>query len=508
MKNNKEVDVEVYSFKEFFEQKNIYPLAIDSYQRSYVWNTKKIEQLIDDLTEYLDDTKSLPYYMGSIVLHKNDEKKKLFIIDGQQRLTTLSILYYVINGRVLDSDKLAIEYKSEKSAKNIKQAQRIFEEKKDQWPKEMTNIFNKITMTYITTSSADLAFTFFDTQNNRGVKLYPTDLLKEYHLRAIGNVNNIDIQKRYAEGWEKRQSYEKIFGYKEDFTAQLFTKFLWRARKWFGQKNVNRETEDEVLEEFQENTRKNERHDTVPLYANQKNTLGEKLIMKAYEGYEIQPVNIEVVNSSANLPFTLRQPLDKGLNFFLFTEKYSDIISHLFIEESIIEIEIKALRNFYTQVWSSMSIYLKELFVLSVLIYYDKFGSAKLLEFSLWLDYALGSIRVNKQLVMKQAPLNFLKDHNNNLLDVISQAFLPEEVILFLKNLTSIKDIYTEEEIEIGVGVRGVYKRNILKYYNKEIKEDKNEKVDKNKTNAMKSILSERDTWITEDLLKEKRNEI
>lgn len=502
MINNNEVNVKVHSFKEFFEQKDTYPLAIDSYQRSYVWSIEKIEQLIEDLTLYLEDTKGLPYYMGSIILHKNDEEEKLFIIDGQQRLTTLSILYYVIKEELLDSEKIVIEYKSKVSVRNIKLAQSIFKQKKNQWPEAMNEIFDNITMTYITTDDEDLAFTFFDTQNNRGVKLFATDLLKAYHLRAIGNVDGIKLQERCAKGWEKRQKYEKIFGYKEDFTSQLFTSFLWRARTWVGQKNINRETENKVLDEFQKNTLKSESHDTVPLYYNQKNTLGENLIMGVEEGYEIQMANIKVINDSFNLPFTLRQPINEGLNFFLFTEKYADIISHLFIEEVIKDDEIKALRVFYTEVWINMSIYLKELFLLSVLIYYDKFGSMKLLEFSLWLDYVLGSIRIEKQLVMKQAPLNFLKNHDNNLLDVISQAFRVEEVILFLKNLTSIKEIYEQEEIETDIGVRGVYKGNILRYYNKEDKENMD------KLEGQKNILYDRNIWITEDFLKEKRKEV
>ena len=91
------VEVAVFSFEEFFTQKAIYPVGIDSYQRPYVWGKSKILELIKDLREYLENPNGLQYYMGNILLHQHNEKQKLFIIDGQQRLTTLCTLYYVLD---------------------------------------------------------------------------------------------------------------------------------------------------------------------------------------------------------------------------------------------------------------------------------------------------------------------------------------------------------------------------------------------------------------------------
>ncbi|OOM78817.1 DUF262 domain-containing protein [Clostridium sp. BL-8] len=489
MNNNNEVTVKVCSFIDFFTNEAIYPVAIDTYQRPYVWNINKVQELINDLTEYLSERKGLSYYMGNVLLHQDNAKGKLYIIDGQQRLTTLSILYFVLYGKLLDGDKMAMEYYSPLSAQNIKNAQLLFENKKDEFKAHADELFSKISITFITTFNNDIAFTFFDTQNNRGVKLYSTDLLKSYHLRAIGNADNIKIQIDCASRWEKIQNYKTLFGQKKDFVAELFNQFLWRARVWRGQHVINRETDEDILVEFQKRTLQSESPDTIPLYPNQNNTFGQKLIIRMNNGYAIQPVNIENTNNSADLPFTLRQPINEGLGFFLFAKKYADLISYLIIKKDIEDIEINAFRNFYNQVWSNISIYLKELFILAVVMYYDKFESTKLLEFTLWLDHVLGAIRIEKQYVFREAPLKFLKGPDNNLLDIISQAFRPEEVILYLKEHKGINEKYENEEIERSKGVQGIYKDNILNYYGK-------------------SEFFHKASWITDAFVNEKRDSI
>jgi len=485
--NNQEVAVKVCSFNDFFTKEAIYPVAIDTYQRPYVWGTDKVKELISDLTEYLEKPKGLTYYMGNILLHQNNEKQKLFVIDGQQRLTTLSILFYVFYGKFTDGDKMAMEYHSPLSAQNIKNTQLLFGEIKEEWKDKADFLFSNISITCITTLEEDMAFTFFDTQNNRGVKLNPTDLLKAYHLRVIGNAEHIKIQVNCASRWEKIQTYNTLFGQQKDFAAELFHQFLWRARVWRGQHVIHRENDTDVLKEFQENTLQSESPDTIPLYSNPNNTLGKKLKIRVNQGYTIQPANIEASSNSAHLPFTLRQPISEGLGFFLFSEKYTDLICLLLIEKDVEDNEINAFRIFYNEVWTNISLYLKELFVLSVVMYYDKFGSVKLFEFSLWLDHVLGAIRIEKQYIFKEAPLKFIKESDNNLLDIISQAFRPEEVILFLKKINNTNVIYQNEKVIRGKGVQGIYKNNILNYYNK-------------------TEFFRKSNWIKESFIKEKRD--
>jgi uncharacterized protein with ParB-like and HNH nuclease domain len=75
--------------------------TIDYYQRDYKWETKQLQELLDDLSaKFLEDyeeghersqvEKYGHYFLGSIIISDKDGQK--YIIDGQQRLTTLPLL--------------------------------------------------------------------------------------------------------------------------------------------------------------------------------------------------------------------------------------------------------------------------------------------------------------------------------------------------------------------------------------------------------------------------------
>src|ERR1700752_3098689 len=74
--------------------------SIDYYQREYKWQTKQVSELIDDLSskfpadyEPTHERSAVSdyghYFLGSVIVSDKDGEK--FIIDGQQRLTTLSL---------------------------------------------------------------------------------------------------------------------------------------------------------------------------------------------------------------------------------------------------------------------------------------------------------------------------------------------------------------------------------------------------------------------------------
>jgi hypothetical protein len=71
--------------------------SIPLYQRPYAWELEQAEALLDDLLGFLgDDSAPIdevnPYFLGSIVLIKLDNLPEAEVVDGQQRLTTLTIL--------------------------------------------------------------------------------------------------------------------------------------------------------------------------------------------------------------------------------------------------------------------------------------------------------------------------------------------------------------------------------------------------------------------------------
>ena len=101
----KDIDGKAKTVREILKDQRY---SIDYYQREYRWQRKQILELIDDLTEQFLDSYSDKdgrqdvegyehYFLGSIILSKRDGK--LFIVDGQQRLTTLTLLLMVLNRR-------------------------------------------------------------------------------------------------------------------------------------------------------------------------------------------------------------------------------------------------------------------------------------------------------------------------------------------------------------------------------------------------------------------------
>lgn len=75
-----------------------YAFSIPAYQRPYAWETTQVDELLTDLTEAMGpQTRSDGFYfLGSVVLVKTHNNPKSQVVDGQQRLTTLTILFSVI----------------------------------------------------------------------------------------------------------------------------------------------------------------------------------------------------------------------------------------------------------------------------------------------------------------------------------------------------------------------------------------------------------------------------
>ncbi|MDF5738432.1 MULTISPECIES: DUF262 domain-containing protein [unclassified Nostoc] len=80
---------------------NDFAFSIPAYQRPYAWTKEQASELLSDLLSFLGndseviaDTNS--YFLGSIVLIKSEDAPKADVVDGQQRLTTLTILLAVL----------------------------------------------------------------------------------------------------------------------------------------------------------------------------------------------------------------------------------------------------------------------------------------------------------------------------------------------------------------------------------------------------------------------------
>ena len=72
-------------------------LKIPEYQRPYKWRKEHVIQLLDDLYENIYLKNDSIYRVGSIIIHDDNKTQTKNIVDGQQRLTTLSMILFFLN---------------------------------------------------------------------------------------------------------------------------------------------------------------------------------------------------------------------------------------------------------------------------------------------------------------------------------------------------------------------------------------------------------------------------
>ena len=221
---------------------------IPPYQRPYAWTTEHVEELLDDLQDALRRNSDEPYFLGSIVLIKSDGEPKSEVVDGQQRLTTLTMLLCVLRDISNDDDldefirQAGNEYKGteDRFRLSARQRDRDFFEANVQRKNSLeeflqldpvafsdsqmnmyqnvkhfhqelvklddhnraelaTYVARKCFLVVVSASDGDSARRIFSVMNSRGLDLSPTDVLKADVLDAISDPQS---QEEYSDKWE------------------------------------------------------------------------------------------------------------------------------------------------------------------------------------------------------------------------------------------------------------------------------------------------------------------
>lgn len=238
--------------------------AVDYYQREYKWETKQVAELLDDLAEkFLDSyepghARSAVetyghYFLGSIIISDKDGRK--FIIDRQQRLTTLTLLLIRIHHLLGDPEQkgqladLIFSQKFGKRSFNLDVPERTacmealytgqpFEENgqpesvanilaryqdiEDRLPEELAGeglpyftdwLIENVHLVEITAYSDEDAYTIFETMNDRGLSLTPTDMLKGY---LLANITDTESRTVASQVWKTQIARLQDLGKDED----------------------------------------------------------------------------------------------------------------------------------------------------------------------------------------------------------------------------------------------------------------------------------------------------
>ncbi len=422
-------------------------LSIPEYQRPYVWSQSQIDELLMDWEDHFFENgilipDSVEYFLGAIMIYENNGKYE--IIDGQQRLTTLLIMDYVWNDEnsVFGIDNLNFNYNSLLSFKKIKENQYFLSSKKSSAVAlKFNDIISKLVVSLIITNSEDRAFVLFDSQNNRGMPLDEVDFFKSYHLRELNNQEN--YLRHFAEKFDSINALNQTNKHHKKHLKtlnELFVKQLWTIRFW--SKNQlyfpNRKL---LLETFQKNTVSFGKVDDIKLFPSNSNALGTSLVYNEDMQPELKS-RIKLYSSkSIDIPFTINQPIQKGIGFFLYTEKYTSIFNYIFREEQVHE--LIPITNLIYTVFNS---YFINLYQVAIVQYFDKYRNEGIEEFSKRLEHYLGAYRMNRASIVAQSPIVLLRDYGNILM-VIQQSYLVQEILEALK-------IYVPENFYSGFKYR------------------------------------------------------
>ena len=215
-------------------------LVIPDYQRNYCWEDKHINDLWNSLKDIPQNEK---YHLGSIILQKK-ENGEYDIIDGQQRLVTLTLLVDRLNYSG-EKPLLTQTFRSSTSKEHVANCKWLIDllVKKCYDKTLCDRIINNLVFTVLilNKSHLDLAYTFFSNENSKGVPLTDFDLLKAHHLRYIFDENQAE---HLAMRWNSLIEQD-VSSLNRTLAVHLF-----RLRKWMRKRKFNPAAPFCVKEEF------------------------------------------------------------------------------------------------------------------------------------------------------------------------------------------------------------------------------------------------------------------
>lgn len=215
------VSAKVVTVTDLFKMK----LRIPWYQRPYEWQERNVVELLDDICAASRARKSA-YRIGSIILHHHDGGYD--IVDGQQRTLTLALLCSVLSDELTpacftDLDFYPALKQCRVSRRNMRNNYVVIDKyikAHDLTGETVRNALKILEVVVIRVETQPEAFQLFDSQNSRGRRLEPHDLLKAYHLRIAKGRPEIE---KLVETWENHKSVE---------ISRLFSDYLYRIYQW------------------------------------------------------------------------------------------------------------------------------------------------------------------------------------------------------------------------------------------------------------------------------------
>lgn len=387
----------VIKLSELVKEKLILPI----YQRPYKWTEKNVIQLLEDIFEYII-VKNKDYRIGNIILHRENANNN--VVDGQQRLTTISLILKIIESSFNDL-LLNENFKHTISKNNIVYNYGIInqwistkfgndESKKADFK---TKILNKCEFVLFTVFHQDEAFQLFDSQNSRGKALEPYDLLKAFHLREM-DFDSEEDRTKCVDLWEKSVDNGTL--------KPILGNHLFKIRKWSKSEWKYNFTKDEI-EEFK------------GISLHQKQRYPYESAMRILDGFVDNAQNDKFLRNlqvAQTFPFQITTPIINGKLFFEYVDFYITQREKLFDlnKEDSVKAEMPEFVKFYEDYcygyygWSrSGDEKVRNLYENILIAFIDKFGYVDDFENFYKAFYKLSYlIRCNKKRITVETIIN------------------------------------------------------------------------------------------------------
>ncbi|GAA9660332.1 DUF262 and DUF1524 domain-containing protein [Helicobacter pylori] len=258
------MDAEATTLLGFFEESQNNQFVIPIYQRLYSWKKEQCKQLWDDIIKVGGNDKMNGHFIGSILYVRGDDthSSPLLIIDGQQRLTTITLLFialrnhssdevkrkeienrYLINSdkdgdkkfrlilsesdkdtllSLIDKDRRKPSEPSLKIVENFK----LFEEWIRKNTDKLETIFKgleKLMIVWIALEKGkDDPQLIFESMNSKGIELAQTDLIRNYIVMETEIEKQEGFYNQYWRAMEENFKQSEKQSKRED----LFNKFV------------------------------------------------------------------------------------------------------------------------------------------------------------------------------------------------------------------------------------------------------------------------------------------
>lgn len=407
-------------------------LIIPRYQRPYEWNKYNVYVLLEDIIKnYKDD---LDINLGAIILYKPENKSKYEIVDGQQRIITLSLLLKALNSnskiKLLNEKILCISNTEEKIFKNyysITEFINKLEEIDDLNKTKFCDYLNqKVTFYLLEATSLQESFQLFDGRNSKYKDLTPIDLLKAFHLGELPEEYPKESKRELLKTW--KENMENYFEFEIDKSVNkneyLFNCMLFNIYNWSLNKDIRSFTKKDIY---------------------------------LYKGYD-QNNEYEYVKyyeSRDNEKFQINKPFKSGEGFFkmvaYYVKKVDDIIENYDLMKKIDVSPDEYKYNFK---------YINYLYYNALLSFYDKFGEGVSNFYKeTILDYILKwslTHRIKNKLVNLASINNYVLNTNFNFFFECSNALKVEELLkMEVEDIESIPD----ESEKLGKLRRSLWKK-------------------------------------------------